>query len=109
MIRSELIARVAEQNPHLYAREVEAAVTTILNAMVTALIHGDRVELRDFGSFATRDVAERAARNPRTGAVVTATAKRIVQFKPGKAMRGAINRPPDLAPIMAIRHSRKTS
>ena len=92
MIRSELVARIAKQNPHLYTKEVEAAVTTILNTMAGALTRGDRVELRDFGSFATKEVAERAARNPRTGTVVTATAKRVVQFKLGKGMRDRLNR-----------------
>jgi len=54
MIRSELVARIAEQNPHLYAREVEGVVDTILERIDTALSDGGRVELRDFGTFSIR-------------------------------------------------------
>ena len=52
MIKSELILRIAEQNPHLYEKEVEAVVNTILNRISDALVAGDRVELRGFGEFA---------------------------------------------------------
>lgn len=46
MIKSELILRIAEQNPHLYERDVEALVNVILKRITDALIAGDRVELR---------------------------------------------------------------
>ena len=94
MIRSELVARIAEQNPRLYAREVETAVATILDLIATTLASGDRVELRDFGSFTTRELEGRTARNPRTGAIVTVMAKRSIAFKPGKAMRTRLNLEP---------------
>lgn len=54
MIRSELVARIAEKNPYLYAKEVEAAVDIALDTMTVALIRGDRVELRGFGMFEAR-------------------------------------------------------
>ncbi|MCJ2016686.1 integration host factor subunit beta [Methylobacterium sp. E-065] len=91
MIRSELVARIAAQNPHLYAKDVEAVVDAILGRMTDALADGDRVELRDFGSFGTKEFGARTGRNPRTGQAVTVAAKRNVQFKAGKAMRARLN------------------
>ncbi|MCJ2067967.1 integration host factor subunit beta [Methylobacterium sp. J-030] len=91
MVRSEVVARIAVQNPHLYARDVERVVAAILDRMATALADGDRVELRDFGAFAVRDREARTGRNPRSGQSVTVTAKRSVHFKPGKAMRARLN------------------
>ena len=91
MIRSELVARIAAQNPHLYAREIEAVVKAILDRMTEALADGDRVELRDFGTFVTREREARTGRNPRSGERVAVEAKRTVHFKPGKAMRARLN------------------
>ena len=91
MIRSELVARIAEQNPHLYAKDVEAVVVTILDTMADALARGDRVELRGFGAFDTKPLLERAARNPKTGAAVTVGAKKRIAFKPGKGMQDRLN------------------
>ena len=91
MIRSELVARIAAQNPHLYAREIEAVVKAILDRMTEALADGDRVELRDFGTFAARDREARTGRNPRSGKLVVVAAKRAVHFKPSKAMRARLN------------------
>jgi Bacterial DNA-binding protein len=54
MLKSELIERIAEENPHLYQRDVETLVNAILDAITAALARGDRVELRDFGVFAVR-------------------------------------------------------
>ncbi|MBE7180899.1 MAG: integration host factor subunit beta [Terriglobus roseus] len=68
MIRSELVARIAKQNPHLYARDVEQVVSAILDRMIAALADGDRVELRGLGAFSTRETRARVSRNPRSGA-----------------------------------------
>ncbi len=87
MIRSELVARVAELNPHLYAKDVEAAVNAILARMMDALTSGGRIELRDFGSFAVTRRDAQEGRNPRTGAKVDVAAKAGVRFLPSKAMR----------------------
>ena len=54
MLKSELIERIAERNPHLYQRDAEKVVNTILDTITTALLRGDRVELRDFGVFAVK-------------------------------------------------------
>jgi hypothetical protein len=51
MIKSELVQRIAEHNPHLYQRDVENIVNAILDEIVAALARGDRVELRGFGAF----------------------------------------------------------
>lgn len=102
MIRSALIARIAGQNPHLYAKDVEAVIDTILQRIATALVEGDRVELRDFGSFSVNEIAGRKARNPRTGATITIAEKRSVLFKEGKAMRFRLNKPTADPPVMAI-------
>src|SRR6478735_6768860 len=91
MIKSELIARIAQQNPHLYATDVEAIVSAIFDRIVAALIEGDRVELRDFGSFCVRDREPRVSRNPRTGKRVTVPARTHVYFRPGKGMQARLN------------------
>ena len=54
MIKSELIRRIASQNPHLYQRDIEKIVDVILDEMVDALRRGDRVELRGFGALSVR-------------------------------------------------------
>ena len=92
MIRSELVARIARQNPHLYERDVEAMVKVILDRIARALVDGDRVELRGFGAFSARVTPARTSRNPRSGASVQVAAKTAVRFKPGKTMQARLNR-----------------
>jgi len=92
MIKSELVQRVASQNPHLYQRDIEKIVSAILDEMVEALRRGDRVELRGFGAFSVKFRGARQGRNPRTGAVVAVAKKAIPAFKTGKEMRERINR-----------------
>lgn len=91
MIRSELIARIAAQNPHLYAKDVEAVVATILDTMTDALARGDRVELRGFGMFEARPRPARVRRNPRSQARVEKAPGAAVRFKPAKAMKDRLN------------------
>lgn len=91
MIRSELVARIAAQNPHLYAKDVEAVVATVLDTMTDALARGDRVELRGFGMFEARPRAARVRRNPRTQTAVEVEAGAAVRFKPAKAMKDLLN------------------
>ena len=64
MIRSELVAHIAAKNPYLYVQDVEAIVTTILDTMTAALDRGDRIELREFGTFAVRYHRARLGHNP---------------------------------------------
>jgi integration host factor subunit beta len=91
MIRSELVTRIAEMNPHLYGRECEAVVNTILGTIAEALAKGDRVEIRGFGAFTTTDQRARQGRNPRTGEPVAVAEKKNVAFKTGKKMRQRLN------------------
>lgn len=91
MIRSELVSRVANQNPHLYAKDAEAVVDTILNRMKAALIQGDRLELRGFGTFDLRHHERGMRRNPRTGAAVEVGERITVHFKPSRVMRERLN------------------
>ena len=64
MTKSELILRMAEQNPHLYQRDIERIITTILDEITSALARGDRVELRGFGAFSVKKRNARIGRNP---------------------------------------------
>ena len=91
MIKSELIAYLAEQNPHLYQRDVERIVTTIFDEIGSALARGDRVELRGFGAFSVKHRDARLGRNPRTGEAVSVAAKRVPYFKTGKQLREMLN------------------
>jgi integration host factor subunit beta len=91
MIKSELVARVAEHNPHLYQRDVENIVNAILDTITDALARGDRVELRGFGAFSVKRRDARAGRNPRTGATVAVAEKAVPVFKTGKEMRQRLN------------------
>src|SRR4051794_18935290 len=91
MIKSELIAKIAEQNPHLYQRDVEAVVNTILGTMTEALACGRRVELRGFGAFRVKRREARTGRNPRNGQVVAVAEKLIPMFKTSKDMHHRLN------------------
>jgi integration host factor subunit beta len=91
MVRSQLVARIAAQNPHLYVRDVERVVDAILDRVTDALADGDRVELRGFGAFSTRQAKARSGRNPRSGAVVDVPAKTNVHFTLSKLMRARLN------------------
>lgn len=91
MTKSELIQRLAEQNPHLYQRDVERIVATILDEITAALARGDRVELRGFGAFSVKHRNARTGRNPRTGESVSVTEKVVPYFKTGKELRERLN------------------
>ena len=91
MIKSELVLRIAEQNPHLYQRDVEILVNALLDTIADALARGDRVELRGFGAFSVKRREARKGRNPRTGATVAVSEKAIPVFKTGKEMRLRLN------------------
>ena len=91
MIKSELIARLATENPHLTQRDVERVVGVILERMINALERGGRVELRGFGAFSVRSRPARAGRNPRTGDPVDVRAKHVPFFKSGKELRARLN------------------
>ena len=87
MIRSELIQKIADENPHLYQRDVERIVNTIFDEVTDAMARGDRVELRGFGAFSVKKRDARIGRNPRTGATVDVEEKHVPFFKTGKLLR----------------------
>lgn len=91
MIRSELIAKISEENPHLFQRDVERIVNTIFEEIVEAMAKGDRVELRGFGAFSVKKRDARTGRNPRTGEAVEVDEKHVPFFKTGKLLRDRLN------------------
>lgn len=93
MTKSELIAKLANENPHLFQRDVERIVTTIFDEISNALAQGDRVELRGFGAFSIKERGSRIGRNPRTGESVEVSEKFIPYFKTGKQLRERLNPP----------------
>ncbi len=91
MIKSELINALVEENPHLFQRDIETIVATVLEEITNALANGDRVELRGFGAFSVRHRAARTGRNPRSGASVAVKAKSVPFFKAGKELREKVD------------------
>jgi integration host factor subunit beta len=91
MIRSELVQRLAAENPGLRPAEIEAVTDSFFETIIDHLAKGGRVELRGFGTFSTRDRDAREGRNPRTGAIVSIPAKSVPYFKAGKEMRTRLN------------------
>ena len=91
MIKSELIQIIADENPHLYQRDVELIVGTIFDEIINALAEGNRVELRGFGAFSVKKRDARIGRNPRTGEQVSVEEKYVPFFKTGKLLRERLN------------------
>lgn len=94
MTKSELISILADKNPHLYVKDLENTVNTVLEKIVESLEEGKRVELRGFGSFSVKKRNSRIGRNPRTGESVEVPVKYSPYFKTGKALHERLN--PDL-------------
>jgi integration host factor subunit beta len=93
--RSDLISRIAAQNPGLPDRVAANLVETFFECISDQLAQGGRVELRGFGSFCTRTYDPKQARNPRTGERVETLETRIPRFKPARAMFERLNGPAD--------------
>jgi len=91
MIKSELVERVAAENPHLLQRDVERIVATVFEEITEAIATGNRVELRGFGAFSSKKREERVGRNPRTGESVKVEEKHVPFFKTGKNLRKRMN------------------
>jgi integration host factor subunit beta len=91
MTRSDLVALLTERFPQLTQRDTELAVKTVLDAMSDALARGHRIEIRGFGSFSVSRRPPRVGRNPRNGAQVMIPEKLVPHFKPGKALREAVD------------------
>jgi len=91
MIRSELIQKLSDDNPHLYQRDVEKIVNTVFDEITNAMAAGHRVELRGFGAFSVKRRDGRTGRNPRTGEAVDVDEKHVPFFKTGKLLRDRLN------------------
>ena len=92
MIKSELVQKLADENPHLFTRDIERIVNTVFNEITDALAEGNRVELRGFGAFSVKHREARIGRNPRTGEAVAIEEKWTPFFKAGKEMRERLNK-----------------
>jgi len=91
VVKSELVRVLSGKLPELQQKDVELALNCMLRQMEEALVQGERIEIRDFGSFDLHHRAPRIARNPRTGEVVNLASKTAVHFKPGKDMKDRVN------------------
>jgi integration host factor subunit beta len=91
MTRSDIVQALADKFGQLTHRDAEFAVKTILDAMSEALARGHRIEIRGFGSFSINRRPPRMGRNPRSGESVAIPEKRVPHFKPGKALREAVD------------------
>jgi integration host factor subunit beta len=91
MIKSELVEKIAAENPHLLQRDVERIVATVFEEITEAISTGNRVELRGFGAFSSKKREERVGRNPRTGDSVKVEEKHVPFFKTGKNLRKRLN------------------
>ncbi len=91
MIRSDLIARLAELHPQLLSKDAEQVVKIILDVLSNTLSKGGRVEIRGFGSFGLNYRPPRLGRNPKSGNKVKVPAKYVPHFKPGKELKERVN------------------
>jgi integration host factor subunit beta len=91
MTKSELIERLSREQPHLPPRDVEFSVNAVLDHMRRALVAGDRIEIRGFGSIGLRYRMPRTGRNPKTGESVNVPGKYVPHFKPGRLLRERVN------------------
>ncbi|HQT62323.1 MAG: integration host factor subunit beta [Acidiphilium sp. 37-67-22] len=91
MTRSELIAALAADHPHLTLADVERIVTAMFDQMTAALAAGGRVELRGFGAFSVKQRQARSGRNPRTGETVKVDEKTVPFFRAGRELREMVN------------------
>tara|TARA_B100001179_G_C18471074_1_gene351403 strand:- start:486 stop:770 length:285 start_codon:yes stop_codon:yes gene_type:complete len=91
MIKSQLVKRLLQKNPHLIQRDIEKITSLIIENIKSSLASEDRVEIRGFGSFSVRHRKSKNGRNPKTGESVHVPAKKVAMFKPGKGLRDRLN------------------
>ena len=90
MTKADLVDQVTALGD-LTRRDGEVIVDTLFESIISALKANDKVEVRGFGSFRTRQRNSRTGRNPKTGAAVAVPAKRVPFFKPSKELRDLVN------------------
>ena len=94
MTKAELVEDVARA-AELTKKDAERLVEIVFESIIETLNHGEKIELRGFGSFRVRERGARRGRNPKTGDPVDIPAKRVPYFKPGKELKELINEEPD--------------
>lgn len=92
MIKSELVQKLADENPNLFHRDIERIVSIVFDEITDSLARGGRVELRGFGAFSVKHRPARMGRNPRSGEAVEIEEKWTPFFKAGKELRDRMNR-----------------
>jgi integration host factor subunit beta len=92
MTKAELIEEVSKV-VEMTRKDSETIVETIFDSIVNSLHKGEKIEIRGFGSFRTRQRQPRVGRNPKTGSRVEVPSKRIPYFKPSKELRDLVNDP----------------
>ena len=97
MTKADLIEEVARIT-EVTRRDSEVIVETIFDSIVHSLRAGDKIEIRGFGSFRTRQRNSRIGRNPKTGDRVDVPAKKIPFFKPSKELKDIVNKTDGAAP-----------
>lgn len=90
MTKADLIEEVCRTG-HLTRKESETVIETVFDSIVDSLRAGDKIEIRGFGSFRTRQRDARTGRNPKTGEPVAVPARRVPFFKPSKELKDGIN------------------
>lgn len=96
MTKSQLILLVAGRYPALSKKDVELVVNTIFDSMTQALVKGERIEIRGFGSFSVKKRESREGRNPKTGDRVLVPEKYTPFFTVGKELKARVDAlPPD--------------
>ena len=92
MNKSDLIKKISENSDSLNEEDLEQTVTTILNLISNSLSNGDRVEIRNFGTFSVRSRDQRISRNPKTGTSVLVEPKNHPYFRASKFLRESLNK-----------------
>ena len=92
MNKSDLIKKISENADSLNEDDLEQTVNTILNLISSSLSKGDRVEIRNFGTFSVRSRDQRISRNPKTGTSVLVEPKNHPYFRASKFLRESLNK-----------------
>ena len=92
MNKSDLIKKMSDNADPLNIKDLEQTVNTILNLISTSLDKGDRVEIRNFGTFSVRSRDQRISRNPKTGTSVLVEPKNHPYFRASKYLRESLNK-----------------
>ncbi len=91
MIKADLINKIS-QELNVPKQKAEEGVNLFFETIREAILRGEEIEIRGFGSFRFRKRTSRAGRNPRTGEPVSVPAKRVLYFKPSKLLKELINK-----------------